>query len=48
MTARGRGRKHDGGKRFTGGDAELELDQVETGRQLGDRVLDLQTGIHLD
>ena len=31
---------------FTAGDAQLPFDQVQTGNHLGDRVFDLQTGIH--
>ena len=30
------------------GDGELQLDEVEPGDQLGDRVLDLQPGVHLE
>ena len=29
------------------GDAQLPFDQVEAGDRLGDRVLDLQAGVHL-
>ena len=32
---------------LAGGDAQLLLDEVEAGDQLGDRVLDLQPGVHL-
>jgi hypothetical protein len=35
-------------KRGAGGDAQLLLHQVEPGDRLGDRVLDLQAGVHLD
>ena len=31
-----------------GGDVQLQLDEVEPGRQLGDRVLDLQAGVDLE
>ena len=31
-----------------GGDVELELDQVEAGRRLGDRVLHLEAGVDLE
>jgi hypothetical protein len=31
----------------TGGHQQLQLDQVETGHQLGHRVLDLEAGVHL-
>ena len=34
-------------ERSTGGDAQLQLDQVEAGDQLGDAVLDLQAGVDL-
>ena len=34
-------------QRLAGGDAQLQLDEVEAGDQLGDRVLDLQAGVHL-
>ena len=30
------------------GDGELQLDEVEPGDELGDRVLDLQPGVHLE
>ncbi len=32
----------------TGSDMQLQIDQVETGHALGDGVLDLQTGVHLE
>ena len=32
---------------LAGGDAQLQLDEVEAGHALGDRVLDLQAGVHL-
>ena len=32
----------------TAGDVDLQLDQVEPGRQLGDRVLHLEPGVHLE
>ena len=32
----------------TGGDVQLGLDQVDVGRDLGDRVLDLQPGVDLE
>ena len=35
-------------ERLAGRDAQLLLDQVEAGDELGDRVLDLQPGVHLD
>ena len=35
------------GQRFTAGDAQLPLHQVEPGDHLGDRVLHLQAGVHL-
>ena len=35
------------GQGLAGGDAELPLDQVLAGDHLGDRVLDLQAGVHL-
>ena len=31
-----------------GGDVQLQLDEVEAGGQLGDRVLDLQAGVDLE
>src|SRR4029079_691680 len=31
-----------------GGDVQLELDEVEPGRQLGHRVLDLEAGVDLE
>ena len=31
-----------------GRDVELQLDEVESGRQLGDRMLDLEPGVHLE
>jgi hypothetical protein len=33
---------------LTGGDAQLLLDEVDAGDHLGDRVFDLDTGVHLD
>src|SRR5690606_32019789 len=36
------------GQPVAGGDAELLADQVDAGDHLGDRVLDLDTGVHLD
>ena len=36
-----------GRQRLALGDAQLELDQVQAGDFLGDRVLDLQPGVHL-
>src|SRR6266581_516531 len=33
---------------FAGGDADLGLDDVDAGSLLGDRVLDLDPGVHLD
>ena len=35
-------------ERFAGGDAQLELDQVEAGDRLGDGVLDLEAGVDLE
>ena len=35
------------GQRLTGGDPQLPLDEIQPGDQLGDRVLDLQPGVHL-
>jgi hypothetical protein len=35
-------------ERLAGGDAQLQLDEVEAGDALGDRVLDLQAGVHLE
>ena len=35
------------GQRLAGGDVELEVDEVEAGDGLGDRVLDLEAGVHL-
>ena len=35
-------------ERLAGRDAELELDEVEAGHGLGDRVLDLEAGVHLE
>ena len=34
-------------ERLAGGDAQLPLDEVESGHELGDRVLDLEAGVHL-
>ena len=34
-------------QRLAGGDADLQLDQVEAGDELGDGVLDLQARVHL-
>src|SRR5208283_3413879 len=34
-------------KRFAGGDADHELDKVQPGDQLGNRVLDLESRVHL-
>ncbi len=36
------------GQGLAGGDRQLQLDQVESGDHLGDRVLDLQAGVHLE
>ena len=36
------------GQRPPGGDLQLEIDQIEPGDQLGDRVLDLQAGVDLE
>ncbi len=36
------------GERMAGGDEQLQLDEVEPGDHLGDRVLDLQAGVHLE
>ncbi len=35
-------------ERLAGGDPQLQLDQVEAGDELGDRVLDLQAGVDLE
>jgi hypothetical protein len=35
------------GEPLTGGDPELLLHEVQAGHELGDRVLDLQAGVHL-
>ena len=35
-------------ERVAFGDAELQFDQVEPGDQLGDRMLDLEAGVHLE
>ena len=35
-------------QRLAGGDADLPLDEVDPGDRLGDRVLDLQPGVHLE
>ena len=35
------------GQPLSGGDADLPLHQVQPGDQLGDRVLHLQAGVHL-
>ena len=35
-------------QRLAGGDADLPLDEVDAGDHLGDRVLDLQAGVHLE
>ena len=34
-------------QRLAGGDAQLPFHQVEAGDRLGDRMLDLQAGVHL-
>ena len=34
-------------QRLAGGDADLPLDEVDAGDHLGDRVLDLEPGVHL-
>ena len=36
------------GERLAHGDAQLEFDEVEAGDHLGDGVLDLEPGVHLD
>ncbi|CAA9222237.1 MAG: hypothetical protein AVDCRST_MAG54-624 [uncultured Actinomycetospora sp.] len=41
-------RPDDVGERFPGRDPQLGDDEVHAGDQLGDRVLDLQTGVHLE
>ena len=41
------GRRRFGIQAAAVGDRELQLDQVEPGGLLGDRVLDLQPGVHL-
>ena len=43
-----RGRGIGAGERLALSHGELESDEVEAGRQLGDRVLDLETGVHLE
>ena len=35
-------------QRLARGDAELPLDEIEPGHRLGDRMLDLQPGVHLE
>ena len=35
-------------ERLAGGDAQLPLDEVEPGHELGDGVLDLETRVHLE
>ena len=35
-------------ERRAGGDADLLAHQVDAGHRLGDRMLDLQAGVHLD
>jgi hypothetical protein len=35
-------------ERAAGGDADLLAHQVDAGHRLGDRMLDLQAGVHLD
>ena len=35
-------------QRLAGGDADLQVHQVESGDQFGDRMLDLQARIHLE
>ena len=35
-------------ERLARGDAQLLLDEVDAGDELGHRVLDLQAGVHLD
>jgi len=34
-------------QRFTGRNPQLQLDEVQPGDHLGDRMLDLQAGVHL-
>src|SRR3954451_4526418 len=41
-------RRWGGRERFTGGDRELQFDQVQTGGLLGDWVFDLEAGVHLE
>ena len=36
------------GQLFAGGDADHLLDEVDAGDQLGDRMLDLQSRVHLE
>ena len=43
-----RGRRWLGVEAAAVGDGQLQLDEVETGGELGDRVLDLQPGVHLE
>ena len=35
-------------QRLAGGDAELPLDEIEPGHRLGDGMLDLEPGVHLE
>ena len=35
-------------QRLAAGDADLPLDEVDAGDHLGDRVLDLEAGVHLE
>ena len=35
------------GQRLAGGDPQLPFDQIQAGDQFGDRMFDLQAGVHL-
>ncbi len=35
-------------QRLAAGDADLPLDEIDAGDHLGDRVLDLEAGVHLE
>src|ERR1700761_1762914 len=48
MPTEGDGRSDDIGQAFTGGDADLSLDKVEAGDELGDRMLHLDAGVYFD
>ena len=42
-----RGVSASGGSALAFGDEQLQLDQVEPGHELGDGMLDLEAGVHL-